>query len=284
MRMVATRRAVFWGWTMAAVLSGCGGGQDESSTAVQPPAAFVPGQGAPAQTPANVADNRLNQSFEDATLHDPPNPECTLPEVTKTKKSVGKLYEAVVAQWAKVLFVTAAGKKLVYTATITTDLGKVQIALWPEIAPNHVRNFVALARAGYYDGLEFDRAVSREFDDDRGHYFQYVEAGCPVGSGEVNYGSIGYWLKPEFSTAVRHEACTIGAWHGEEVESAACKFYINLGKAEWMDGNFTLFGKITQGLEVVQAIHAKPVREDEFRDRPVTPVVMRSVTIDCREQ
>jgi peptidyl-prolyl cis-trans isomerase B (cyclophilin B) len=271
------------GWLVVALLAGCGG-KDESPAPVQPPAASVPGPAPAAPGPSAAADNRLNQAFLDATLQEPPTPESRLPDITKTNKSVGKLYEAVVAQWAKVPLVTPAGKQLVYTATITTDLGKVQIALWPEIAPNHVRNFVALARAGYYDGLEFDRAVSRQFDDDRGQYFQYVEAGCPVASGEAGYGSIGYWMKPEFSTAVRHEEGTVGAWHGEEVETAACKFYINLGKAQWMDGNFTLFGKVIQGLDVVRAIHAKPVREDDFRDRPVTPVVMRSVTIDCREQ
>jgi peptidyl-prolyl cis-trans isomerase B (cyclophilin B) len=278
-----TRLGVF-GWLVTAMLTGCGG-QEEASAPVQPPTASVPGPGPAApQGQSAAADSRLNQSFQDATLQEPPTPDCRLPDITKTNKSVGKLYEAVVAQWGKVPFVTAAGKKLLYTATITTDLGKVQIALWPDVAPNHVRNFVALARAGYYDGLEFDRAVNRQFDDDRGHFFQYVEAGCPVASGEAGYGSIGYWMKPEFSTALRHDEGTVGAWHGEEVETAACKFYINLGKAEWMDGNFTLFGKITQGLEVVRAIHAKPVREDDFRDRPVTPVVMRSVTIDCREQ
>ena len=75
-----------------------------------------------------------------------------------------------------------------------------------------------------------------------------------MGTGEPNYGSIGYWLKPEFNPKATHEPGTVGASHGEEVESAACKFYINLSKAEWMDGSFTLFGKVTKGLDVVRAI------------------------------
>jgi cyclophilin family peptidyl-prolyl cis-trans isomerase len=266
-------------------MTGCGAGQEKEPTPPAPQVS-VPGPGSASAPSAQTQTQpeRLNQSFQDATLNELPNPDCRLPELTKSNKSIGKLYEAVVAEWAKVPFVTAVGKKLIYTAAINTDHGKIVIELWPDVAPNHVRNFVALARAGYYDGLEFDRAVSREFDDDRGKFFQYVEAGCPVGSGEVIYGSIGYWMKPEFSTLVRHDEGTVGAWHGEEVESAACKFYINLGKAEWMDGNFTLFGKVTQGIEVVRAIHGRPVRDDEFRDRPATPVVMRSVTIACREQ
>ncbi|HYV35333.1 MAG TPA: peptidylprolyl isomerase, partial [Gemmataceae bacterium] len=166
---------------------------------------------------------------------------------------------------------------LTYTATITTDLGVITIELWPEIAPNHVRSFVALAKVGYYDGLAFDRIVKREEAD--GTLFECLEAGCPLGIGDSNYGSIGYWLLPEFSAEVSHYPGTIGAWHGEEVESAACKFYINLSKAEWMDGSFTLFGKVTQGLDVVRAIHNRPVVDDAIRDRPVEPVLMRSVVI-----
>jgi cyclophilin family peptidyl-prolyl cis-trans isomerase len=267
-------------------LTGCGG--DNAPSAVQPPKVAVPGPAgptAPAKTPAAPfgPQDKLNQSFEEATFQEPPNDDCRLPERTKSGKSVGKLYETVVAEWAKVPLTNAQGKPLNYTATVNTDLGKIQIELWPQVAPNHVRNFVALARAGYFDGLEFDRTVNREFEDDRGKFFQYVEAACPLGTGEVSYGSIGYWMKPELSSTVFHDEGTVGAWHSEDVETAACKFYINLSKAEWMDSHFTLFGKITKGLEVVRAIHARPVQDDGLHDRPVTPVVIRSVTIDCRE-
>src|SRR5262249_47435071 len=94
-------------------------------------------------------------------------------------------------------------------------------------------------------------------------------------------GSIGYWLKPELCDKVIHEEGTVGAWHAEEVETAACKFYITLSKAPWMDGNWTVFGKVTQGLDVARKILEGPVRrDDEFRDRPQHPVVIRSVTIE----
>jgi cyclophilin family peptidyl-prolyl cis-trans isomerase len=225
----------------------------------------------------------LRGSFQQATVQDPPDGQW-LPEtgITKTGKSVGKLYEAVVAEWDKVAFTTPDGKKLAYTATLTTDRGPVAIELWPELAPNHVRSFVALARAGYYDGLAFDRAITRK--DDNGGSFELLEGGCPMGTGEPNYGSIGYWLKPEFNPKATHEPGTVGASHGEEVESAACKFYINLSKAEWMDGSFTLFGKVTKGLDVVRAIHRRPVRDDGFNDRPEEPVVIQRVTIVSQEK
>jgi peptidyl-prolyl cis-trans isomerase B (cyclophilin B) len=272
---------------LAGMLPGCG--QDaapEGAPAVQAPKLAVQGA-APAQTakaapaPAQAApDARLLQSFQEATTMDVPEGQQLLDE-TKSRKSVGKLFVMTVAEWAKVPFTTPDGKKLAYAAMITTELGVVKIELWPEVAPNHVRSFVALARAGYFDGLEFDRAVRREAEERGGEPLEYVEAGCPAGTGEQCYGSIGYWLKPEFSTKVRHEAGTVGAWHGEEVETAACKFYINLGRAEWMDGNFTLFGKVSEGLDVVRAIHRRPVRDDGL-DRPEIPVVMRSVTIECK--
>lgn len=238
---------------------------------------------APAKvTPELVA--HLHQAFKDATLSEPPGEDHWLPRETKTHKSVGKLYETVVAAWDDIRFVTAEGKRLQYTALITTDLGPIKIELWPEVAPNHVRNFVALARAGYYNDLQFDRTVQREPEDKKGETFRYIEGGCPLCSGEVTFGSIGYWLKPEISGTLKHEEGSVGAWHAAELESAACKFYITLSRAEWMDGNFTLFGKITQGLEVARAIHERPVCKDDIRDRPVHPVVIHTVTIECREQ
>jgi peptidyl-prolyl cis-trans isomerase B (cyclophilin B) len=298
MRTGVTRRTAsgltgVFGVVTCCLMTGCDGKEDAARQ--PPPKPAVQASAArqtPLATPATALPKgatedyaRLHQSFQAATLQEPPGDSDNywLPEMTRTGKSVGKLYEAVVIEWAKVPFVTPQGKRLAYTATIATDLGGIKIELWPEVAPNHVRNFIALARAGYYDNLEFDRAVKRELEDKKGQFFEYLEAGCPMCSGEVNYGSIGYWLKPELSD-VKHEEGCVGAWHAEELESAACKFYITLSKAEWMDGSFTLFGKITQGLDVARAIQQKPVIDDGIRDRPIQPVVIRSVTIECREK
>jgi peptidyl-prolyl cis-trans isomerase B (cyclophilin B) len=272
------------GCWLAVVAVGCTQQEpDQSKTPVLP--AVV---AATPNTPP--ADPRLHQPFLEAVLLEPPEGQDQLrpPDQTKAGKNVAKLYEAVVGKdgvgglWDQVKFVSPAGKRLAYTATIDTELGKITIELWPDVAPNHVRNFVALARAGYYDGLEFDRTVNEKIGDAKDDFLEYLEAGCPLGTADPNYGSIGYWLKPELNEQVKHEAGTIGAWHAEEVETAACKFYITLDKAPWMDGNWTIFGKITQGLDVARAIRARPVRADE-KDRPVHPVVMRAVTIASKE-
>jgi peptidyl-prolyl cis-trans isomerase B (cyclophilin B) len=273
------------GLGMVVTLAGCNG------QAAGPAKPDKPGKAVASAAPVAVPlDPQLNQPFKEAVLFDPPDDAQRPPDVTKAGKVVGKLFEAIAGKdnqgglWDQVQFVSPTGKCLNYTARLQTDLGPIVIELWPHIAPNHVRNFVALARAGYYDGLDFERVHHEELVDAKGQVFEYVEAGCPLGTGDPGYGSIGYWLKPELSDKVHHEAGTVGAWHAEELESAACKFYITLTPAPWMDGNFTVFGKVIEGLDVVRRIAARPQRaEDPFDGRPLEPVSIRQVTIQVRE-
>lgn len=230
------------------------------------------------------ADDRLHQPFMDAVYLEPPEGQLRPPDKTKAGKNVAKIYEIIAGRdgvgglWDQIKFASPDGKRINYVADIKTDLGNIRIEFFPDIAPNHVRNFLALAKAGYYDGLEFDRSVYEELPGEKGTFLEYLEAGCPLGTADPGYGSIGYWLKPEVSDQVKHEAGTVGAWHAEEVETAACKFYITLDKAPWMDGNWTVFGKVTQGLDVARAIRSRPVRKDE-KDRPEHPVVIRAVEV-----
>jgi cyclophilin family peptidyl-prolyl cis-trans isomerase len=235
-----------------------------------------------------AVDPQQHQSFPDAVILEPPGDQVRPPDVTLAGKSVGKLYQMIAGPqgkgglWDQVKFVSDAGKKLHYAATIHTDLGIIKMELFPEHAPNHVRNFVALARAGYYDGLQFDRAVREDVATEPGRFHEYLEAGCPLGTGEADAGSIGYWLRPEISDKVRHEAGTVGAVHGEDVESAACKFYITLNKAPWIDGQYTVFGKITEGLAVARTIFDRP-KAESLPDRPQDPVTIRRVEIHVLE-
>jgi peptidyl-prolyl cis-trans isomerase B (cyclophilin B) len=205
---------------------------------------------------------------------------------------VGKLYELISAPgglWDQVVFETPDGKRLAYTATIKTRLGAIEVELWPDIAPNHVRNFIALARAGYYDGLEFDQTNREEFADEPGNFRKLLVGGSPISTEEPFYNSIGYWMKPEIILTEKgfpvslHDVGTVGAWYEGYVESAACKFYISLCKDPSMDGSYTAFGKVTQGLDVARKIFEQPSRQDEgLRDRFVQPVLIESVTIASR--
>jgi peptidyl-prolyl cis-trans isomerase B (cyclophilin B) len=242
-------------------------------------------------------EDALHQSFAKATRggDDPPALCNRPPDTTVTGKPVGKLYEDVVRLWNTIRFVDTNSKALeplAYTATIETDQGTIQIALRPDVAPNHVRNFIALARAGYYDGLRFDRVRHEEPENAAaGPALDLIEGGCPLGTGEPGYGSIGYWLKPEFDDKdkpkLTHEEGTVGACRGTEADSAACKFYVTLSKAPYLDGNYTAFGKVTQGLDVARRIFMQPgVSTETDADgsrRPLTPVVIRKVTIHASE-
>jgi cyclophilin family peptidyl-prolyl cis-trans isomerase len=231
--------------------------------------------------PLPTSKDRLHQSFLDATRAYPPADERP-PEKTMTGKSVGRLYEQVVRTWDSIRFRTEDGRKIRWTATIQTELGAIEIALDPERAPNHVRNFIALARVGYYDGLCFDRIHHEETNLATGTRYEEIEAGCPLGTGEPLSGSIGYWLKPEFNDAT-HEAGTIGACRGVEEDTAACKFYISLCRAPYLDSHCTVFAKVTKGLEVARKIFLQPVvLEDSDVNgsrRPLKPVVIQKVTV-----
>jgi peptidyl-prolyl cis-trans isomerase B (cyclophilin B) len=275
---------------LGALALGCGGqtpapGKQEQSAKPPPAAIAPPNAPAPATGQAPAVAQHPPSTFKEAVFEEPPDENQSLPLKTKAGKSVGKLYEQITAPgglWDQVIFTTPDGKKLSYAANIKTDLGVIKLDLWPDVAPNHVRNFVALARAGYYDGLEFDHTVREEMQEEKGRFFEMLDAGCPMGTGEDEYGSIGYWLKPELSKTTKHEEGSVGAWYVGPVETAACKFYITLSKAPAMDGGWTIFGKVVQGLDVARTILTRPVRDDddEFRDRPKEPVVIRSVTIE----
>jgi len=279
---------------VAPIAAGCG--KKEPPAPAQPeapaPAAsevkLAPQPEAKATPAAAPARDRLHQPFAEATRDgdNPPVGAIKPPDETASGKPVFRLLEQVQKTWDQVRFVSPAGRKITYTAVVETSEGEVHIALFPELAPNHVRNFICLARAGYYDELFFDRCRHEEVD---GQVLRALEGGCPLGSGDSITGSIGYWLKDELAPAeaATHEEGAVGACRGEEADSAATRFYITLDKAPFLDGNFTLFGKVVQGLDVVRRIYAQPVvAEDKGRDgarRPEMPVVIRKVTVHAKE-
>lgn len=261
---------------LAVLLCGCSR-QDASARA----GAGTPANPDPLPTPAEQAGaERMNQPFAEATISD--MPDQTLPDLTLSGKSVGKLYEAVVRRWDTIRFADAKGKPITYVASLDTELGNIEIELLPELAPNHVRNFIALAQCGYYNGLVFERTICDQSEDDPNTRVEFIEGGCPIGTGDPGYGSIGYWLKPEFSKDVPHVEGTVGACRGERPDSAGCRFYITLSKCPVMDGERTIFGKVTKTLDVVRRISTQPVinsPEYPLGDRPEKPIVIRKVTI-----
>src|SRR5262245_4562214 len=135
----------------AVILAGCGKKADEQVS--EDSSRSNEEETTKTETPARQAapvDPRLRQTFADATRAEPP-PDCRPSDATSTGKSTGKLYTEVKNLWDTIPLTGEDGKPLTYRARIETKLGIIEIDLKPEIAPNHVRNFIALARAGYYD-------------------------------------------------------------------------------------------------------------------------------------
>lgn len=260
-------------------LTACGGHKEEPRAAANTQSTAAADKPAPESTAPVAVDPHLNQSFADATLAEPPVGDLRPPETTLTGKSVGRLYEQVVKIWDTIKLVDEHGKPLIYRAILDTDLGTIEITLRPDLAPNHVRSFIALAKAGYYDGLVFERTDHGASADDASE-IEFIEAGCPLGTGEMGYGSIGYWLKPEFHPNAINEDGSVGAITGEDSDTSSCKFYIACCSMPSWDQHRSVFGKVTQGLDVAHRILSLPVRNDSPEgDLPLKPVVIRKVVI-----
>jgi peptidyl-prolyl cis-trans isomerase B (cyclophilin B) len=270
------RNAVFF-TLLLTLLAGCGrdagkDGRDGSANVkVAPDNGDSGAAGGAASDPTLVP-------FAKAVLLEPPDGANRPPDKTAGGKATVKVLEQIAGRdnkgglWNEVRLTGADGKPLRPHALVKTDAGDFKIELLADAAPNHVRSFIALAKAGYFDGLPFHASIRREG-------FAYLESGCPKGTGEPGYGSIGYWLKPEIQKELTHEEGTVGAWHAEELESAACRFYVTLTKNPGMDGAFTIFGKIVQGLDVAHTINKRPVQDDQYDGPPQEPHRIRQVVI-----
>ena len=230
-------------------------------------------------------DDPLYHAFADAArdANDPPAFVNMPADKTFSGKPSFKLLNEVQQLWTDIRFTTPDGKRIDYTAVLETDNGPVEIALRPDVAPNHVRSFVALIRAGYYDGMRFDRIHHEVSPDQPTDPLDYIEGGCPLDKGDPEDGSIGYWLKSEYAAGLHHEIGAVGASHGRDRDSAACKFYIMLCDAPYLDSGYTVFGKVTKGLDVVRTMFVKPViiedQDPPGHNRPKDPIIIRKATV-----
>ncbi|HMR67724.1 MAG TPA: peptidylprolyl isomerase [Anaerolineae bacterium] len=128
-----------------------------------------------------------------------------------------------------------------YTATISTDRGEINIELYPQYAPKTVNNFVFLARAGFYDGVTFHRVIS-DF---------MIQGGDPTGSGR---GGPGYRFEDEFKgNPLKHETGVLSMANAGPGTNGS-QFFITHSPQPHLDGRHTVFGKVTSGQDVVDAI------------------------------
>jgi peptidyl-prolyl cis-trans isomerase B (cyclophilin B) len=127
------------------------------------------------------------------------------------------------------------------TGVITLEKGgEIRMEFYPEDAPKTVENFVTLAKKGFYDGLKFHRVVP-DF---------VVQGGCPKGDGT---GGPGYQIKAEFNKQ-KHLRGTVAMARSQAPDSAGSQFYICYGATPHLDSQYTVFGKVVAGMELVDRI------------------------------
>jgi peptidyl-prolyl cis-trans isomerase B (cyclophilin B) len=154
--------------------------------------------------------------------------------------------------------------------TITMATGKeIKVELFPEVAPNTVNNFIALVKDGYYDELIFHRVITGFM----------IQGGCPDGTG---MGNPGYSIKGEFinngvNNTLKHERGVISMARSSMPNSAGSQFFIMHKDSMHLDGQYAAFGKVTEGIEVVDEIAACQTARG---DKPVVEQKLVTVTVD----
>lgn len=155
-------------------------------------------------------------------------------------------------------------------ATITMENGGVmKLELYPEVAPNTVNNFISLANKGFYNGLIFHRVIKGFM----------IQGGCPQGTGTGNpgYSIPGEFRMNGFDNMLKHEAGVISMARSMMPDSAGSQFFIMHQKAPHLDSQYAAFGKIIEGMDVVNAIAET---KTGWGDKPMEPQVMASVTVE----
>ena len=154
--------------------------------------------------------------------------------------------------------------------TITMENGDVITAeLYPDVAPVSVNNFISLIKKGFYDGLIFHRVIKGFM----------IQGGCPDGTG---MGGPGYSIKGEFAANgfqndLKHTDGVLSMARSMMPNSAGSQFFIMHKEAPHLDGEYAAFGRITEGMDVVNRIAEEPT---DFRDRPLADQVMKTVTVE----
>lgn len=166
------------------------------------------------------------------------------------------------------------------TAVLETSLGNVTVELFTDVMPITAGNFIELAKSGFYDGLHFHRVIQSFM----------IQFGCPhskdpssprAGTGNSPKGTIADEHPP--SAKISNEPGTLSMANTGQPNSGSCQFFINTAHNAYLDwfspggSRHPVFGKVVDGMDVIQKIESTPT---DARDRPVTPVKMVRVTVN----
>jgi len=148
-------------------------------------------------------------------------------------------------------------------ATITTKFGKIVVKFFPDTAPMHVKNFISLAEAGFYNGTPFHRVIPGFM----------IQGGDPSGNGT---GGPGYTIPAEFSPTRKHLPGTLSMARTSDPNSAGSQFFVMAAAYPSLDGQYSIFGEVVEGLDVVQKIVNTP---RDRNDKPLERVDMTEVKV-----
>ena len=171
----------------------------------------------------------------------------------------------------------SAGKKgrkgKVGNAILETTMGDIEIAFFPDVAPGHVDNFKKLAGEGFYDGTIFHRVIPGFM----------IQGGDPNSKSENREthgaGGPGYDIKAEFNDT-KHVRGIVSMARSQDPDSAGSQFFIVLKDSPFLDGQYTVFGRVVDGMDVADKIVNS---ERDSRDNPLDRIVIETVTVTAKE-
>ena len=149
------------------------------------------------------------------------------------------------------------------TAHVQTNLGSFKIELFEDKAPKTTKNFIDLAEKGFYDGVIFHRVIS-DF---------MIQGGDPTGTGR---GGPGYTIPDEFHPELKHTGTGILSMANAGPNTGGSQFFITLAETSWLDGKHAVFGRVVEGMDVVESIGSTATGPG---DKPKKDVVMEKVEI-----
>jgi cyclophilin family peptidyl-prolyl cis-trans isomerase len=149
------------------------------------------------------------------------------------------------------------------TVTIETNHGTITAEMFADAAPKTAANFMDLAKKGYYDGVIFHRVIDGFM----------IQGGDPTGSGR---GGPGYTIPDEFGPGLAHDREGVFSMANAGPNTGGSQFFITLAATPWLDGKHAIFGRVTEGMDVVRKIGKVQTARG---DRPTQDVVMQKVTV-----
>ena len=154
--------------------------------------------------------------------------------------------------------------------TITMESGEqIKCELYPEIAPTSVNNFISLIKKNFYDGLIFHRVIKGFM----------IQGGCPqgIGTGGPGYSIKGEFAQNGFKNDLKHTAGVLSMARSMFPDSAGSQFFIMHKDAPHLDGGYAAFGKVTEGMDVVNKIAET---QTDFSDKPLEKQMIKTMTVE----